>query len=197
MVDHSLHNANLSRCKHFATIKHKSEHNHHGAPPLGAPLEQDPRICAPWSPPGASHSASATNLCRSAAALRHRHRRRRRRPDFTSSPLATASTLTRPSTNTPIPLSTTRATCIPVRSSLRSSEAGVLSYIEYDVAEKIAIAIRTGGHQYSGASSTSGSNIVLDVSLVGLAPKQDETGAPFSLLSDRAAIGNIWSSSWL
>ncbi len=39
----------------------------------------------------------------------------------------------------------------------------VKNVIKYARKEQIAVAIRTGGHQYSGASSTSGKNILLDM----------------------------------
>lgn len=42
--------------------------------------------------------------------------------------------------------------------------------IQYANSQKIAVAIRTGGHQYSGASSTTAPNIQLDLSTTFQAP---------------------------
>lgn len=44
------------------------------------------------------------------------------------------------------------------------SKDDIVLTLKYAKARKIAVAIRTGGHQYSGASSTGGSNIQLDLS---------------------------------
>lgn len=47
--------------------------------------------------------------------------------------------------------------------------------LKYARAQKIAVAIRTGGHQYSGASSTSPTNILLDLKMTFRAPEDRHT----------------------
>jgi hypothetical protein len=49
----------------------------------------------------------------------------------------------------------------------------IVAAVKYAKANGIAVAVKSGGHQYSGASSTSGSNILIDVKKTFLDPKED------------------------
>jgi len=66
--------------------------------------------------------------------------------------------------------------------------ADVVEVIKFARDNKIAIAVRTGGHQYSGASSTSGDNIQIDLSNTFMEFNYDEStdlvhcGISFALL---------------
>lgn len=46
-----------------------------------------------------------------------------------------------------------------------SDDADIITAVKYAKSEGIAVTVKTGGHQYSGASSTSGENIVIDLKL--------------------------------
>lgn len=68
--------------------------------------------------------------------------------------------------------------------------------LQYAKAQGIAVAIRTGGHQYSGASSTGGQNIQLDLGqtfrspddMVLLPPKEPDDGKRFVFASVSHAL---------
>ena len=52
-------------------------------------------------------------------------------------------------------------------------DADIIAALQYAKSNKLAVAIKTGGHQYSGASSTSGENIVIDLKLTFKDMKKD------------------------
>eukprot|EP00898_Chlorokybus_atmophyticus_P002146 jgi/Chlat1/2932/Chrsp2S08906 len=76
-----------------------------------------------------------------------------------------------------------------------TADADVRSAIAYAVNNGIAIAVRTGGHQYSGASSTSGRNILLDLSEAYMEfdwnedTRQLRLGVSYSLADMNAELG--------
>ena len=54
-----------------------------------------------------------------------------------------------------------------------TSDADIITAVKYAKDNKIALAVKSGGHQYSGASSTSGSNILIDLKSTFKVDKQD------------------------
>ncbi|KAK3049062.1 hypothetical protein LTR09_009716 [Extremus antarcticus] len=54
-----------------------------------------------------------------------------------------------------------------------NNEKDIIAAVQYAKQEKLAVAIASGGHQYSGACSTSGKNILVDLKKTFLDSKQD------------------------
>jgi hypothetical protein len=77
------------------------------------------------------------------------------------------------------------------------NEEDVKKVINYARKERIAIAIRTGGHQYCGSSSTSGRNIQIDLSKTFREFEYDKstnrlrTGISFTLRELNAELGHL------
>lgn len=53
------------------------------------------------------------------------------------------------------------------------NEADIITAVQYAKANGIAVSIKSGGHQYSGACSTSGKNIMIDLKQTFRDQKQD------------------------
>ena len=71
-------------------------------------------------------------------------------------------------------------------------DADIIAAIKYAKANNIAVAVKSGGHQYSGASSTSGSNILLDMK-----PTFKELGKDLMVLSQTTDKSFVYVSvSW-
>jgi FAD/FMN-containing dehydrogenase len=81
--------------------------------------------------------------------------------------------------------------CVPLVTSvspLPSGDEDVRITLAWARQHKVAVAVRTGGHQYSGASSTCGPNLQLDLSrtyrdIAWLDDRTLEVGISISLIS--------------